>query len=57
MVKTNRSREGRNHLTDTHRRVPGCFEAVGAGAAVATERVNALARIAYPRVLYTFITI
>lgn len=44
-------------LTDTHRQVPRCFEAIGAEAAVAPQCVNALTRIAHTRVLNAFITV
>lgn len=42
---------------DTHRLVPRCFEAIGADAAVAPQRVNALTWVAYTGTLNAFITV
>lgn len=42
---------------DTHRLVPSWFEPTGAEAAIASQRVNALARIAYARVLNALVTV
>lgn len=44
-------------LTDTHRQVPSCFEAIGADAAIAPQCVNAMAWIAYAGVLVALVTV
>ena len=44
-------------LTDAHGEVGGGLEAVGTDAAVASQRVDALARTAHTRVLQTLVTV
>jgi hypothetical protein len=46
-----------SQLTDTHGAIRGGFKAIGTDAAVASKRINALARTAHTRVLKTLIAI
>ncbi len=44
-------------LTDTHRLIPCCFEAIGADAAEAPQSVDALTRIADTWILNAFVAV
>lgn len=56
-LKTSEKWHEPKQLTNTHGLVPRWFEATGADAVIAPQRVNALTRIANTRVLTAFITV